>query len=492
MWNSVRFDRTAQARATVMLEDKRTNACNTVVANNLCIGCGLCVAICPNNNLRIEFNESGEYVATETNSKCPDACKLCLGVCPFFDRDENEDTLGRKLFSNTPGIKHSQEIGYYLEGFVGYSGADEQRVHGASGGMATWMLETFLNENLVDHVACVSATKDAQKLSGFRICSTAEDVRACSGSAYYPVEMSDVIGHILSHEGRYAVIGLPCYCKGIRLAMRLNPKLQRRIKFVLGLVCGQSKSKFFAEYICALGGGQADCLDAFSFRVKTADRPASDFGMKFAYGAKRNLPQEAILFWSEGIGRVWHNRYFTPNACNFCDDVFAELADVCFMDAWLPEYSIDWRGHSIAMVRESNLLDVLKKASENNSIFVKPLSIGEVIKSQASVLTSKRADMKERIHFAGKLGQVVPRKRLSLCRAKLAFTEKQVVRERFLLSQKSGRGWMAANKQLASFQKSLRLDIARLRRAILFERVWHIPGAVARRLRRFVTVHRFF
>lgn len=33
-----------------------------------------------------------------------------------------------------------------------------------------------------------------------------------------------------------------------------------------------------------------------------------------------------------------------PRACNYCDDVFAECADVTCMDAWLPEYSQDHRG----------------------------------------------------------------------------------------------------------------------------------------------------
>lgn len=184
-------------------------------------------------------------------------------------------------------------------------------------------------------------------------------------------------------------------------------------------------------------------------------------------------PQEAIVFWSEGIGSVWRDRYFTPNACNFCDDSFAELADVCFMDVWLPEYSADWRGHSIILVRKNSLSKMLKKASENNSISIKPLSIAKVIKSQTGVLKSKRADMNQRVHFAQQSGQIVPQKRLSLCTAKLALAEKQVVRVRFLISHKSGREWIAANKQLVSFQRRLKPDIARLRRALFFERLWH-------------------
>ena len=87
------------------------NVCTEVVKNNLCIGCGICAAICPGQNLRIEFNEFGEYVAREQDSSCPDTCSMCLDVCPFYDQSENEDTLGKKIFANTPEIKHTPETG---------------------------------------------------------------------------------------------------------------------------------------------------------------------------------------------------------------------------------------------------------------------------------------------------------------------------------------------------------------------------------------------
>ncbi len=462
----------------------RKNVCNTIVAHNLCIGCGLCAAICPNNNLRIESNEFGEYIAVEKDNKCPDTCSMCLMVCPFFDQEENEDTLGEKLFASIPGIRHTPQTGYYLESFVGYSDVNNHRRHGASGGMATWLLETLLEKKLVDYVVCVSPTEDVKKLFEFRVCTTIEDIRACSRSAYYPVEMSKVIEHILLNEGRYAIIGLPCYCKGIRLAMRQNTKLQRRIKFVLGLACGQTKSRFFAEYVCALGGGQADCLEAFGCRVKTPDRPASDFGMKFVCGTGAGWPHEGVVFRSEGISQAWHDRYFTVNACNFCDDMFAEVADACFMDAWLPEYSTDWKGHSIVLLRDSVLSNILKEESGNNSISVKPLNVAKVIKSQESVLRSKRVHMNERIRFAQQLGQIVPKKRLFPSNTRLTFGEKKVVRAQFLLSQKSGREWLTAKKQLASFRKRLKPDIVHLRRALFFKRLGHIPKAVARRLQK--------
>jgi ferredoxin len=125
------------------------NVCTEVVAHNLCIGCGVCAGICPRGNLRIDFNQYGEYNALETGKGCSEKCDLCLKVCPFYDHGENEDTIGKRLFADIPKINHKPETGYYLDTFVGYSNIDDHRGNGASGGLATWTLETLLRKVLL-------------------------------------------------------------------------------------------------------------------------------------------------------------------------------------------------------------------------------------------------------------------------------------------------------------------------------------------------------
>lgn len=85
---------------------EKNNICSRIVANNLCIGCGLCAAICPHQNLTIEFNEYGEYTAREQHSTCPETCETCLKVCPFSDNCEDEGILGDKLYSNYRGVNY--------------------------------------------------------------------------------------------------------------------------------------------------------------------------------------------------------------------------------------------------------------------------------------------------------------------------------------------------------------------------------------------------
>jgi len=440
--------------------------------------------MCPSQNLEIKFNQYGEYAVYEQGTKCSDTCGLCLSVCPFYDNQENEDTLGQKLFNNVAGMKHCKETGYYQDCFVGYSAMGEYRKQGSSGGMATWMLEKLLEENLVDYLVCVSAANDKERLFKFSICTTSEDVRNGSGSCYYPVELSEVIRHVLSHEGRCAIITLPCMCKSIRLAMEVNTKLRTRIKFLLGLTCGQTQSKFFAEYVCSLGGGSPGHLSKIEFRVKDPHRRASDYGMRFYCQSPPSPIDEGLVFYGEGIGQIYGVRCFTPNACDFCDDIFSESADVCFMDAWLAKYSSDWRGHSIVLVRSEDIRDLLVRSIADGTVHLDNISIDDVIKSQSGVLRSKRVHITERIRLAKKQGRVVPNKRLSLCSSKLSLARKGFVRAQCLVRSRSREEWILAERQIGPFIKTMKPYMARVNGARLILKLEYVPSAVVRRLRK--------
>ena len=118
----------------------------------------------------------------------------------------------------------------------------------------TCLLETLLSNDAVDHVICVAPTSDPEKLFEFKVFSTLNEVRTGAGSAYYPVEMSAAIREVLETPGRYAIVGLPCFIKAVRLAQKSSIKLRERIIVTIGLVCGQLKNKHFTDYIALSPG----------------------------------------------------------------------------------------------------------------------------------------------------------------------------------------------------------------------------------------------
>ena len=153
----------------------KTSVVTEVVEHDQCIGCGLCVALCPQGILEMRSNQFGEYFPKEM-TECNKECGICLKVCPFADNEENEDTIGKELDRNVPGIRYRSEAGYYFATYVGY--ADKHRLKSASGGVATWILERLLADGIVDHVVCVAPTGDPMRLFSFAVFNTPESVRA--------------------------------------------------------------------------------------------------------------------------------------------------------------------------------------------------------------------------------------------------------------------------------------------------------------------------
>ena len=375
------------------------NVCDYTVARDLCIGCGVCAGICPPQVLAMRENAFGEYIAVEERRGCLERCDLCIRCCPFADGPVNESGLATTQFADQDNISYSTETGYYLKVWAGHVLDPNHRNAASSGGLTTWFLMEAMKRGTIDRIVCVIPTdKDRANLFNYAVLDSLESVISSAKSCYYPVQLSDAIRHILDFPGNYAVVGLPCFIKSIRLAMRSNRRLRNRVAVCIGLVCGQSKSKFFAEYICALGGGHPKYLERVSFRTKDPQRPAKNYGARFKCSEGTTLEGEVL--WKSGMGNAWKRGYFKPNACNFCDDIFAETADIAFMDAWLERYSSDSRGTNLVLARKGWIVDLFVEGSLRHEIQLQEGSLSDLTTSQRGVIDTKRGALAKRLNVA--------------------------------------------------------------------------------------------
>jgi coenzyme F420-reducing hydrogenase beta subunit len=254
--------------------------------------------------------------------------------------------------------------------------------------LLTWVLECLLEQHEVTGIVCVGPDAQSPTLFGYRICRTAAELRACSGSCYQPVHLADVLREIKQTEGRYAIVALPCTAKALRMAMKLNAKLRRRIVTILGVACGGQTNRHFVDYVSQRFMG-AESPVSINFRAKRPDAKAQHrfvFGFRDATG---NPSQKEATF-SDGIGRIYQSHHFTLEACHYCDDMFAECADAVFLDAWLPEYERDWRGDTIVLIRHPLFQDIIAKGIAASTICVQPISPERVKLSQGGGIRGKR------------------------------------------------------------------------------------------------------
>lgn len=391
-----------------MTERAHQDVVSEIVCNRVCSGCGVCAGICPSDVLEMAWQEDGSRVPVKTG-ECPPRCDLCLRTCPFSNQLHNESSLAEERFSGISGIHHDDTVGYFLSTYVAYSKTAAHRSRGSSGGMCTWMLETLLNAGQVDAVACVGRGEAHDQLFAYQVLANMEEVRAAASSRYYPVDIAGVVKQLQSpkQDKRYAIVGLPCTIKAVRLAMLNLPMVRTHVVTLLGLVCGHMPNRYYTEYLARLSGVMPDQISTVDYRLKGGRRASNYYFQARGHGRIAGQP---IPFLGR-VSRAWGGGYFQCHACNYCEDVFAETADAVFMDAWLPEYESDPQGHSLIVVRCPSLGELLKKGSEQRTCHMEPIPVGRVVASQGGLVLRKVLEIGGRLYRAQWQGEWVPNRR---------------------------------------------------------------------------------
>jgi coenzyme F420-reducing hydrogenase beta subunit len=187
---------------------------------------------------------------------------------------------------------------------------------------------------------------------------------------------------------------------------------RKNVVYCLGLVCGHLKSRYFADYLAWQKGAELGTVATFDFRRKLMDRRASDYG--FAYSQiNYGLAEEAVWPMASVEGRDWGEGMFKNVACEYCDDVLAECADVAIGDAWLPEYVTDPRGTNVVVTRDSVIDSIIQEGAERGSLALDPADVSAVVQSQASGLRHRREGLSHRLARRQEMGEWTPTKRVA-------------------------------------------------------------------------------
>ncbi|MDR0182630.1 Coenzyme F420 hydrogenase/dehydrogenase, beta subunit C-terminal domain [Lysobacter arvi] len=365
-----------------------------MVRTGRCIGCGGCVAQAGGSTAAMRMDASGRLRPTGSHAWDRAAATVVAQTCPFSSVVPDEDRLSDTLFPEARS--HDAATGRYVAAYVGHVVEGAYRQDGSSGGLVSWMATELLRTGRVDAVAHVHACEDpaaSGRLFEYRLSRTESAVRGGAGSRYYPVEMSHVLRTMLAEPGRYAVVGIPCFIKAVQLMRRRHPALRERIVHTLGLFCGHMKSARFAESLAWQMGANAEDMQHVDFRRKHPDRAANQYHAQIALRDGRTLGRD----WWPLVDGDWGAGFFMDDACNLCDDVMAETADVSFGDAWVEPYSSDWQGHNVVVVRTPALDAMLRDARDQGRIAVDPVDADFVAGTQAAGLRQRREGLSYRL-----------------------------------------------------------------------------------------------
>jgi len=427
-----------------------------VVSGGYCIGCGAC-AYMASDRIRMQCDRYGMVQAELDDAGLyENKAADILQVCPFTDSGPNEDQLADILF---PDTHQDVRVGRYKSLYAGHVAEGEFWTRGSSGGVVSWILAELLKKKMADKVMHVApVVQPGDRLFAYRISTSEEELLQGAKSKYYPIELSQVLEHVRSQEGRYVLVGVPCFIKAVRRLALLDAVIQERIVFYIGLVCGHLKSKAFADCIAWQAGMEPGLLEAVDFRVKLPERLASEYGVTV-----RGAEIEKTEPVADYFGANWGYGFFKYSACEYCDDVFAETADVSVGDAWLPEFTADHRGNSVVLARSKAMEALLNAAQREGRLNLQSCTAEKMAESQAGGLRDRREGLAYRLYLKECAGEWVPTKRVQPSRW-LFRGRKKIYDCRLRLRQLSHTAWQQAvsREDFEVFRGMMRPDINRL------------------------------
>jgi coenzyme F420 hydrogenase subunit beta len=309
------------------------------------------------------------------------------------------------------------------------------------------VLVELLRRGLIDavvHVRPRTPGADDSRLFDFALSRTEDELRARAKSRYYPVEMSEALARVRSEPGRYAFVGVPCYVKAIRRLAAADPAIGSRVAVTLALVCGHLKSTRFADSFAWQTGIEPGTLSEVDFRRKLPDRPANRYGVELHGRGPDGEPREVVSPTDAFFGSNWGHGFFKYEACDYCDDVLGETADITVGDAWLPEYVEDSAGTNVVVVRTPELASVVEEGIADGRLALSELSPDRVAASQDAGLRHRREGLSYRLLLKDRAGAWRPRKRVPAREDHLAPRQRSIFAWRVRLARESHRAFARA------------------------------------------------
>jgi coenzyme F420-reducing hydrogenase beta subunit len=202
------------------------------------------------------------------------------------------------------------------------------------------------------------------------------------------------------------VVGVPCFIKAIHLLRRVDPLVRERVTHTLGLFCGHMKSAAMVESFAWQLGAEMRRVRALDYRVKDEGRPAN------WYRAQLELDDgsSAAKDWWHLADGDWGAGFFQNPACDWCDDVVGETADISFGDAWVEPYSSDGRGTNVMVVRSKALAAMIERARRDGRLQLEPVDADFIAGTQAAGLRHRRDGLAYRLSWRRR--GIRPRKRV--------------------------------------------------------------------------------
>lgn len=301
-----------------------------IIDNDLCLGCGICLAALGEDRGRLELQGNGYYrpLALPTTRE---ADKTLRAVCPGISL--RGDGRQRPLWGQTREIT------------VGWATDADLREKASSGGLVSALAIYLVEQGICDAVLQVGPRKDHPLYNELKVSRSREEIIANAQSRYAPAPMFPHLKTLLDQNNdSYAFVGKPCDVAALQNFLRLQPSYQPRIKAFLAIFCAGIPSYQASRQAFGQAATKAPLI---ALRYRGNGWPGH-FQADFEDGSTLTMSYEDS--WGKILGRQLGTR------CKICPDGIGLLSDIAVGDAWLlkdgkPDFQAGVPGRSLALVR---------------------------------------------------------------------------------------------------------------------------------------------
>ena len=363
-----------------------------VIETDLCVHCGTCVGVCPANALEIE-DILGKCLPCLAG-RCTE-CGLCFQTCP----GERCDLLSLWENPQTKLLNHPM-LGRFSKIFVGHAQDGDIRYRGASGGIGTAILLQLFEQKEVDGVVVLDFCSTKPWLPEVKIAKTREEIVQAAQSKYFIYPHNKILKVLReSSIKEVAYLGLPCQVHGIRKAIQNRVPGTEKIKYILGIYCGNN-----LYYEASLSLFKRFGIDNLN-RIKKLSYRDGEYPGNFVVEDKNGKNGIVDKFTFNYL-----SFFYTPFRCHLCVDQTNELSDISIGDAWKGTYVEKSRkGHSIIVVRNPALLSLLERRQKGSRYIIAEITEAEAVRMHSNVLDNKKVGAYARMDIWHRLGRETPK-----------------------------------------------------------------------------------
>jgi coenzyme F420 hydrogenase subunit beta len=383
-----------------------------VVDWRLCIGCGACAFICPNQKVKLIdfFAEGIRPVVVDTDCGL---CRECLDVCPAAQSDFRSPSLRSSSASINSFAK---EWGPVIAIWEGHAADPEIRFKGSSGGVLT-AIGTYCIEVLgmygVLHIGKdpVDPIRNRTRLS-----RTRAQILSAAGSRYSPASVCNGLSLVEASPASCVVIGKPSEIAAVRNACKLRHELGRKVGLTLSFFCAGSPSTEGTVALLQKMGVEPRSVGELRYR-------GNGWPGHFAPVRRDEFEPYQKMTYRESWAFL---QAYRPWSVQLWPDGTGELADISCGDPWYDEPDGKNHGFSLVVARTERGREIIEGAMASGYLKLRPAENWKLAKSQFGLLAKKKAILGRRLALRIMGLPITRLDGLSLwhCWRQLSFTDK--------------------------------------------------------------------